>query len=153
MDPEQLSDNQMSRRNYLSRKLTESGLFLRTDSDLCWDYILYGDEATVSSVGKIVLHMTTARYLHEYCNFQAGYEIAQRTSAQNARMGKDPLRYQQWLDLVNSCVLSTSKTWMFPRIWPWLNNINPVMWNAMSLGEQMEYGINNQNFDYTRAQI
>jgi hypothetical protein len=153
MNLEQLNAVQMSRLNYLSRKLTENGLVLRKDSDLCWDYILYGDEASVSSVKQIVLHMATARYLHEYCNFQAGYDIAQRTSVQNARMGKDPLRYQEWLNLVNNSVLTTSKTCMFPRIWPWLNNTSPAMWNVMSLGEQMEYGINDQNFTYSKAQI
>lgn len=125
-----LNEEQVKRKEELKLKLVNSGLTLRDDSDMCWDYIYYGAKAKQINVDYIVLMMARAQYLHQYCNFKLGYKLAQNTAKNNASEGKKSLNYNCWLDLVNRCVLATTRMKKFPDRWPWLEGISKEEWKA-----------------------
>ena len=124
-----LTDEQRERFVQLEQVIGEVGLYVREDSDLCWDYILYGEEAKFSADPIVIARkMAEAEYLHKYCEFQLGYDIAQNMAQKRSRQGQPPLDQQRWFELINSCVLKTTRTGKFPDEWPWLIGVSPKEW-------------------------
>jgi hypothetical protein len=117
---EDLDERQQERFNVLEKALAEAQLGMRYDSDLFWDYVFHGDRARISCVATIVLKMKKAKYLHQYCNFSLGYEIAKNSIATVPK--------QEWLSFVRRCVLSTTTLQAYPSQWPWELNIDPMTW-------------------------
>lgn len=95
---------------------------IRDDSNLCWDYIFHGNNALTPS--EIVLKMKKAKYLHEYCNFDLGFQIAKNTKI--GILNKD-----DWLALVRRCVLLTTDIKRYPQTWPWELRISPEKWKKL----------------------
>jgi hypothetical protein len=78
--------------------------------------------------------MAQAEYLHKYCNFILGKKIAKNTLR---RMKKEKGKHfilprNEWLKLINDCVLSTTKSKMFPDKWPWLYNVTPKQYKLQN---------------------
>lgn len=124
----EINEEQKHRFLVLETSLKDIGLSLRDDSDLCWNFILYGNQASVSDVDMITQMMAKAEYLHKYCDFQLGYNIAQNIAKKRAKSGQPPALQHQWVELVNSCVLQTTDLNAFPYTWPWLESISPEEW-------------------------
>jgi hypothetical protein len=117
-----LSAEQQERYCLLTNKLEESQLIVRYDSDLFWDYVFHGKEARFLSIDIITLKLQKAKYLHEYCNFKLGYEIAKNT------LGNQTIPKEDWLALLRKCVLTTTKLRVYPEYWPWETGITPEVW-------------------------
>jgi hypothetical protein len=104
------------------QKLAEEKMDVRLDSQLLWDYVYNGEKAAISSIDSIILRLKKAKYLHEYCNFDLGYQIAKNST------GGRILARTDWLSLVRKCVLSTTALRAYPREWPWMTGISPTLW-------------------------
>ena len=110
------------REQILRLALHKRSIAWRNDSLLCRNFVTnnrpsYDLETTVRK-------MEQARYLHEYCNFELGREIAANTAGEN----RDEYEHQEWLDLVKRCVLATTRYKSFPIVWPWVLGISPDRW-------------------------
>lgn len=115
-----LSDKQYERFKILKRFMKKEGIYIRRDSDVCWDYILFGDDAKfLKDPSKIAKKMAEAEYLHKYCDFQLGYDIAQDLAKNRAKEGQPPWSRQEWLEQINTAVLNTTELKAFPKQWPW----------------------------------
>ena len=97
------------RYHQLALALGRSKLFLRPDATICWNYVYNGR----GSVREAVAMTAQARYLHQYCDFDKGHQLALWRRSQ-MRGAVDFRR------LVNECVLETSKSKRFPTTWPWM---------------------------------
>lgn len=131
-----LAEDQKERHTLLETAMSAVGLEIRKDSDLSWDYILYGDKAKVSKdVTDISTRMAQAEYLHKYCEFQLGYDVAQAIAKKRNKTGQPALPYQQWLLCINECVLQTTLTGVYPERWPWLmeQSFTPEEWRVANL--------------------
>ena len=116
----QLDDDQKKRFVCLKGFMKKEGIYIRKDPDICWDYILFGDEAKfLKDPAQIARKMAEAEYLHKYCDFQLGYETAQKQAKIRAANGQPPWNRQQWLEQVNTAVLHTTELRQFPEQWPW----------------------------------
>jgi|688.fasta_scaffold1630225_1 hypothetical protein len=124
-----LNEEQQERYNRLQQSMFHTGLTIRDDSDLCWDYVLHGSKAKVLKDPEFISkRMAEAQYLHIYCNFQLGYNIAQNIARKRKKQNLQPLPHQEWLELINTCVLSTTVLNTYPEVWPWLQNISIQDW-------------------------
>lgn len=124
-----LNEEQRQRLRLLKKHIRAQGIRLRQDSDVCWDYILYGEEAKfMTDPAKIARKMAEAEYLHKYCDFQLGYDEAQKQAKIRAQCGQVPLDRQSWLEAVNKAVLKTTRIQTFPEVWPWNLGISPHEW-------------------------
>lgn len=121
--PMDLASAEMARATELRLALQAKGLIARTDSDLFWDFVFHAEAARVNTIPEIVLMMQKARYLHEYCNFQLGYEIATNSLPKTHFLART-----DWLALLRKCVLLTTKLKHYPSIWPWESNIDIETW-------------------------
>lgn len=128
MDFSTLTDEQQCRYRAIEKELKVASLCFRPDSELCWDFVFHGDRARVPSVPNIVIKMKKAKYLHEYCNFELGYEIARNTAADAYKK----LPKEEWLALLRRSVLLTTQQRRYPEVWPWEENINPVDWKTQN---------------------
>lgn len=103
-----LTVEEKSRRDELSKRLAAAGIPMREDSALIREHVFFGSKTPETIVQKLC----EARYLHEYCDFHAGYQLAKNSAA-----GHMPRT--QWLEHVQHCVLAQTKTGVFPDKWPW----------------------------------
>lgn len=110
------------RRSQLINALGELELTLRDDSFICHDYIENGERANIPNVHNIVQKMAQARYLHQYCNFKLGYQIAHGVMRYNG----SHFPQQKWFEVVSRCVLLTTVDGKFPSEWPWLRGVSPA---------------------------
>lgn len=117
-----LNAEQIARKEALESHLSAVSLTLRKDSDLCWDFILYGQQSL--NCEQIRDQMCKAHYLHNYCNFWLGRHIAYNTT--QAR--KIKLEFHKWQELINHATLLTTKLKQFPEEWPWLKGITAAEW-------------------------
>jgi hypothetical protein len=137
----ELTVEQEQRFAQLSDALKLVGLVVRQDSELCWDFILYGDEAKVTTdVADISQRMAKAEYLHKYCDFQLGYEIAQNTAKKRVKSGQPLLPQQHWFQCINECVLQTTLLGTYPDVWPWLmeDTYSPDQWRRANTAPEWE---------------
>jgi len=123
MDIIPLTFEQKSRKVELATLLNDQNIDIRNDSDLCWDYIFHADRARIPDPERIVRMMQKAKYLHEYCNFQLGYELAQNETRETGKLHKE-----NWLALLRKCVLATTKLKGYPETWPWITGISGDDW-------------------------
>lgn len=121
---EKKAEERTVREEELQVALSELGLTLREDSTLCRNYIEYGDKADISNVDLIAHRMAETRYLHEYCNFNLGYNLARGV----IRYLNGPMPPPQWQETIRQCVLLTSNAGEFPPSWPWLQGLSPQEW-------------------------
>jgi hypothetical protein len=56
----------------------------------------------------VVRLMAEGKYLHEYCNFDLGYQIAKGIVAYNVELTGEIFPQKQWLEIVRNCVLLTT---------------------------------------------
>jgi hypothetical protein len=120
----QLDNEQIGRKDLLESLLKEKKLYLRNDSDISWDYVLYGSQAQISDPYVITQRMCEAHYLHNYCNFYLGRRIAYNTNKDRGQV----LPYQKWQELINRSTLLTTDLKKFPDVWPWLKGLSPDEW-------------------------
>jgi len=134
-----LNEEQQNRFHQLKTNLASKGLELRQDSDLCWDYVLCGEKAkNLKDPVLIAQRMAEAEYLHKYCDYQRGYNIAQNI-AKKRRIQKLPaLARQDWLELINEMVLVyTTILGTYPEVWPWMQNISIEEWKLKNTKTDM----------------
>ncbi len=124
MNVTELTADQQKRYQVLCQALEEENLAFRPDSDLSWDFIFHDQRARVPDLQSIILKMKKAKYLHEYCNFELGYNIAKNTV--DLRSGLLPR--EDWLALVRKCVLMTTTSRRYPKTWPWDEGISAEDW-------------------------
>ena len=137
----ELTAEQEERFARLSDAMQLVGLVIRQDSELCWDYILYGDKAKLTNdVGDISQRMAKAEYLHKYCDFQLGYDIAQNLAKKRAKGGQPPLPQQHWFQCINECVLQTTLLGEYPDVWPWLmeEGYTPDQWRRSNTAPEWD---------------
>lgn len=91
--------------------LKKHNMNIRLDSELCLNYILFKN----GNLNDILLNLQKARFLHEYCDFTRGYNLALQIK------GVQKLPKKQWLNLINNCVLQSNGITAFPAMWPWEN--------------------------------
>ena len=121
-----LSPEQQLRYTTLATALAHEGVALRSDAQVCTDWIEHGAQAKIPALHDVVRLACESRFLHEYCNFPLGYSMAK--GILKARGSKYPQK--QWLEVIRRCVLLTSGEGRFPSIWPWQQNITPEAWKA-----------------------
>jgi hypothetical protein len=117
-----------ARKRHLEGLLSELGLSLRTDSELCNRYIQHGldtKRSGIYDVRHVIQRMAESEYLHKYCNFSLGYEWAR--ACLQYRNGQR-LPKTEWKRLINRCVLATTISGRFPPVWPWMEGISPEAW-------------------------
>lgn len=105
-----LTNEQKERYVILQEALTKNFLNLRLDSDVCLDYILYNKR----NLSEIIHLVAKGKYLHEYCDFKTGFEVAQKLRSQQ-------MKKQDFLNLLESCVLNTTDSKQYPNQWPWIS--------------------------------
>ena len=118
-----MSDQEIRRARLLTT-LKWVGVEPRDDSFVCAEWIAKGDAAQVNTLDAVVHCMCEAKYLHEYANFQLGYQMALGVLKHHGK--KYPQK--QWFQVVRQCVLLTSGNGQMPTFWPWLYGITPEVW-------------------------
>jgi hypothetical protein len=116
------------RRHVLMRELSKYGLHLRSDSQLCNEYIEYGEDAQYNDVNTIVSKMCEAHFFHFYCNHEVGHLIAVNTKRHRKSRHRRRYSGQQFLRLLRRCILLTTRYNRLPDIWPWTVDISPQEW-------------------------
>ena len=111
------------RRSQLLHALRNVGVEPRQDSYLCKAWV----ETGAGNLESVVQAMCEAKYLHEYCNFRLGYNLARGALKYHGSKLPQP----QWLQLVRNCVLKTTSTEAFPLSWPWQVGISPAQWKEV----------------------
>jgi hypothetical protein len=109
----------IQRRRNLLLALDQMGIQFREDSIVCKSWIQHGKGGRCPNLDTVVLLMCQAKYLHEYCNFDLGYEFAMGAVRHNGH------RFPRhvWYHVLRQCVLSTTTSRCFPYVWPWLQQI------------------------------
>lgn len=109
------------RRQQLEEALYRAGVELREDSVMCDKYL----EGT-ASLREVVDHMCEAKYLHEYCNFPLGFQLALGVLRYNGHK----FEQQRWFEVIRRSVLFVSGEDSFPNPWPWQRApaITPNAW-------------------------
>jgi hypothetical protein len=110
------------REQTLRLVLHQRSMQWREDSLLCRNFVTNNKPSF--DLETTVRKMEQARFLHEYCNFEIGRQIAINTAGKN----RDQYNHQMWLDLVKRCVLATTRYKSFPIVWPWALGISPNQW-------------------------
>jgi hypothetical protein len=123
MDIIPLTPEQQTRYLEIQQLLESRNIKMRNDSDLCWDYIFHNTQARIADPQEIARMMEKAKYLHEYCNFELGYQIAQNTIQRTGKVHKE-----SWLALLRKCVLMTTDLKRYPKEWPWTLGICAESW-------------------------
>jgi hypothetical protein len=119
-----LNNEQLGRFLRLEKGLYNLGLGIRQDSELCWTYVLHDRYLPpCQNIADICLKMAQAEFLHKYCDFQKGYEAAQKIAEERKHKRQRPLPKQDWLDLITTCVLKTRNLTEFPTRWPFQNRV------------------------------
>lgn len=112
----------LHRYQTLARYLDDNMMQYRSDSAVVKAYI-HGYDITLD---QVLRHLQVARYLHTYCDFQTGRQMAYafvRASNTHRIPKKD------WRRLVNRCVmLTTTSAFQFPSPWPWELGLSPRAW-------------------------
>jgi hypothetical protein len=121
------SEEKSARYYFLSNALERVGVILRDDSIVCADFIDKGFDADVGNLADVIRLMCEAKYLHEYCNYALGYQMALGVLKYNGS------RYpqKQWFEVVRRCVLLTCGDGRFPSRWPWQSGITPQAWHDL----------------------
>lgn len=105
-----LTDAQKLRLEFLDNALYREGIQRRSDSWLCFHFVMCdSDDLCISAV---VTYLKKSKFLHENCAFDDGYSNAHR------RMGKHTMRCLErcdYLSFLRRSVLLTSKTQCYPR--------------------------------------
>jgi hypothetical protein len=126
--PPGLSSDQSFRQQELMRELSRYGLHLRLDSQLCRRYIMDGPKARVNDVRHVVQKMCTAQYLHMYCNHALGHAIAVNTKKMHVNLHGTRYSAECFLELLQRCILLTTRYNKLPMVWPWMAGISPRNW-------------------------
>lgn len=124
MEEQKLSPQAQERHQQLLTELQKHQLDIPPDSKLAWEYIMWGDQAGTTNVQEICTKLAIAKYLHEYANFNLGYQFAIAT----IRYRGQKFPKEEWVQIINRCVLLTTKTRQFPNPWPWVDGITPDEW-------------------------
>ena len=114
------------RKREMFHMLQFFGVEYRPDSTLCNDWVKRGKGGKNRNLEELIHRMCEAKYLHNYCNFPLGYRFAQ---ASRQHRGHN-FPQQEWFQVIKQCVLSTTKTGVFPTTWPWLSHIYPYEWKC-----------------------
>jgi hypothetical protein len=123
----ELDTDAQQRASTLVAALSDQGVVIPSDSELCREYILYGEQAKVPILHIVVKKMCESKYLHEYCNFDLGYSMAKGIIT--FHIG-NAVAQKKWMEMVRKCVLLTTGSTKFPRTWPWLQNVSARAWKA-----------------------
>lgn len=104
------------RRAQLQAALNRVGMPFNENNEIFQQFVFRGVGALYLDVDEIARIAAEDRYLHEYCDYAKGLDLA-RDQSRGVKLARD-----QWNRRVRSAVMQLKGIKAFPKPWPWIDH-------------------------------